>query len=129
MRLLLDTHAVLWHYSDSARLGREAAVVLSDARNDLFVSMASLWEMAIKSNIGKLRIPIPGSLNGLIDYLVGDGVSILPVGTGHVLRVESMALHHRDPFDRMLVAQALVDGLDLVSNEEVFDQYGVKRVW
>jgi len=128
MRLLLDTHTLLWHYSDSARLGREAAVVLSDARNDLFVSMASLWEMAIKSNIGKLRIP-GSSLHRLMDYLVGDGVAILPVGTGHVLRVESMALHHRDPFDRMLVAQALVDGLDLVSNEEVFDQYGVKRVW
>ena len=128
MRLLLDTHALIWHIEDSSQMRRnDVAAALTDGTSDICVSMASFWEMAIKLGLGKLRLPEP--LRRLMDLCAEKGLMVLPISKNHILRVESLEPHHRDPFDRMLVAQALVDGLALVSNEEISDRYGVTRIW
>ena len=124
MRLLADTHVVLWALLRPAELERRAARALRSAANDVLVSAASLWEIAIKTELGKLRLPgppaewIPGALERT-------GFEVLPIGAAHALAVGGLPPHHRDPFDRMLVAQALAEGLTIVSRDERFRQYGV----
>ena len=128
MKLLIDTHALIWFLEDDPKLSATARAVVEDAANERWVSMASGWEMAIKSQIGKLKLPLafeglfPGALESL-------GFSILPIQAGHLHRYHALPLHHRDPFDRLLVAQALVDGLTVVGDDAAFDEYGVARVW
>jgi PIN domain nuclease of toxin-antitoxin system len=128
MRLLLDTHALLWALYDHPRLGTRARELFSAPQEQLFVSVVSAWEMAIKKSLGKLQLSMP------VERLVAErlpplGVSLLPVTMAHVGRVESLPFHHRDPFDRMLAAQALTEGLVLVSADAAFDAYGVIRLW
>ncbi len=128
MKLLIDTHALIWFLEDDPKLSATARAVVEDAANERWVSMASGWEMAIKSQIGKLKLPLafeglfPGALESL-------GFSILPIQAGHLHRYHALPLHHRDPFDRLLVAQALVDGFTVVGDDAAFDEYGVTRVW
>ena len=128
MKLLIDTHALIWFLEDDPKLSATARAVVEDAANERWVSMASGWEMAIKSQIGKLKLPLafeglfPGALESL-------GFSILPIQAGHLHRYHALPLHHRDPFDRLLVAQALVDGFTIVGDDAAFDEYGVARVW
>jgi PIN domain nuclease of toxin-antitoxin system len=128
MRLLLDTHALLWALEDDPKLGARARGHLNGATEAVFVSLASAWEMAVKVSLGKLRLSLP------VEQMVADrlpplGISLLPIELRHVGRVESLPYHHRDPFDRMLAAQSLVEGLTLVSADGVFDAYGLPRVW
>ena len=128
MRLLLDTHAFLWWLTDDALLTRRAHAAVADRGNDVFVSAASAWEIATKYRIGKL--PAASLLTGDLDGVIASqGFSVLPVTVRHGQKAGALPGPHRDPFDRMLMAQALLDMLGLVSNEAVFDQYGVVRVW
>ncbi len=128
MRLLLDTHALLWWVDDDPRLPAKARKVIADAANDCFVSLASAWEMAIKSQLGKLTLA-----SSVRQYfpaqLAANGFVQLDIAFRHIARVESLEFHHRDPFDRLIAAQALEEKLILVSADAVFDDYGVKRVW
>lgn len=128
MRLLLDTHAVLWFLEDSPQLTDAARLAVEDEGNECWVSMASGWEMAIKSQTGKLRLPL--AFEALFpDALESRDFSILPIRAGHLHRYHALPLHHRDPFDRLLVAQALADDLTVVGCDAAFDAYGVNRVW
>lgn len=125
---LLDTHTFLWAAADSKRLGREARARIVDRESTLFLSVASVWEMAIKSSLGKLDLP--SSVETFVGaQLTAVGAQLLDIRPVHAARVENIAFHHRDPFDRLLVAQSLVEGLSILAADTAFDAYGVERVW
>ncbi len=126
MPVLLDTHAFLWWCEDSPELSKKARGAI--AKNDCFVSVASFWEMAIKVNLGKLFLPgIPDRF--LTDQMSLNGFEQLEITFRHVMRCAAMPRHHGDPFDRLLVAQALEEKIAIVSRNPVFEKYGVKRIW
>jgi PIN domain nuclease of toxin-antitoxin system len=128
VKLLLDTHAFLWWVEGAPALGRRARAAVSDPDNEVFVSIASCWELAIKLSLGKLRLS--QSLERFIpEQLTRNGFGLLGIEFRHVARIGDLPFHHRDPFDRMLVAQALLDDLAIVSADRVFRKYGVTVVW
>ncbi|MDP8972784.1 MAG: type II toxin-antitoxin system VapC family toxin [Actinomycetota bacterium] len=128
MRLLLDTHAFLWWIGDDPRLSERAREVFSDGNNDLIFSAASGWEIAIKARLGRLRVP--GDLSAyLFGQLTENYISVLPVQLSHALRVHALPDHHRDPFDRLLVAQAIVEETPLLSADPWIARYPVEVVW
>lgn len=128
MRLLLDTHALLWWLDGDRQLSRRARGLIASESQQVFVSAASAWEIATKARLGKL----PGALEVAADVagcIASQGFTPLEITLEHGQRAGGLPGPHRDPFDRMLVAQALTESLALVSNEELFDAYGVTRVW
>ena len=128
MRLLLDTHAVLWSLADADVFREPVAAALDDPRNEKLVSIASFWEMAIKVGIGKLAMEEPPET--VLERYVRERIAtILPIRAVHLRLLRTLPHHHRDPFDRMLVAQALADDLTLVSHDAEIDAYGVRRLW
>lgn len=124
MKLLLDTHVALWWLADDARIGGNADRELSDETNRVLLSAAVIWEIAIKRSLGKLRAPAD-----LVETLIRAGVQPLPITLDHASAVEALPWHHRDPFDRLLVAQALSEGAAIVSRDERLRRYGVSVVW
>jgi len=128
MRVLLDTHSFLWWVSDAPRLSAKARAAISDPGNECLVSIASCWEMAIKLSLGKLKLST--AIERFVpDQLTANRFSPLEIGFRHVARVASMPFHHRDPFDRLLAAQALEERVAIVSADATFRRYGVKRIW
>lgn len=128
MRLLLDTQAFLWWVDGSSRLSRKARSAVADPGSECLVSVGSCWEMAIKLSLGKLRLDEP--IDSFIPaQLSANRFSLLEIGFRHTARVAKLPFHHRDPFDRLLVAQALEEGLTVVTSDAVFPKYGVKRLW
>lgn len=128
MRALLDTHAFLWFLLDDPRLGAAARRLIEDPSNQILVSPATLWEIAIKIGLGKYVLPEP--YESFVDsQLALNGFDILPILPRHTARLTDMPFHHRDPFDRLLVAQALAEGIALVSIDPRLEEYGIGRVW
>ena len=128
MRILLDTHAFGWWLAGSSRLAETARRAVSIEENDIMVSAVSAWEIATKHRLGKL--PEADALAGnMRAAIAGQGFEELPISVADAERAGRLAGDHRDPFDRMLVAQALAHDLVLVSNEDVFDRFGVHRLW
>lgn len=128
MRLLLDTHALLWHFAGSPLLPERARGEIESPDAEVFASVASLWEIAIKLNSGKLALSYPfADLHRQL--LPRHGFHLLAALPRHLDIVVSLPCHHRDPFDRMLVAQAMAENLLLVSADAVLDSYGVQRIW
>jgi PIN domain nuclease of toxin-antitoxin system len=128
VKLLLDTHAFLWFLADDRHLSSKARRRLEDPRNESYLSIASVWEMAIKVGLGKLRLADP--LDALLDRGARDNrIALLGITRAHVLAVVALPDVHRDPFDRLLVAQARSEGLALVARDPAFDGYGVRRIW
>jgi PIN domain nuclease of toxin-antitoxin system len=128
MRLLLDTHALLWWLAGDEQLSPSARTAIADQDNDVFVSAASAWEIATKHRIGKL--PAVAVIVADLDRVLLDQSFIgLPISIRHGQAGGALPGPHRDPFDRMLIAQAMLEELPLVSNEVVFDAYGVRRLW
>lgn len=123
MRLLLDTHAALWWLAGD-RIGEDAARQLQDHTNQLVLSAVVVWEVAVKRSLGKLHSP-----PDFAAQVLGAGAQALPVTVEHATAVETLPWHHRDPFDRMLVAQASVEGAAIVSRDEALRPYGVRLVW
>jgi PIN domain nuclease of toxin-antitoxin system len=128
MNILLDTHAFLWFVDDNPRLSQPARVLIESEESQPFLSVASLWEIAIKISLGKL------TLNQ--DYetfmprqLALNGVGLLNISMEHTAAVAALPFHHRDPFDRLLAVQSKIENMTFVSADPVFDAYGVKRVW
>lgn len=130
MKLLLDTHAFLWFITNDARLSGKAKALIADPANEIFVSPASYWEVAIKVSIGKypLSAPYEAFITNGID---GNGFKILPIEPRHTACVATLPFpaQHKDPFDRLLVAQAIVELFSLVSADPDLDAYGVTRLW
>ncbi|MEI6972634.1 MAG: type II toxin-antitoxin system VapC family toxin [bacterium] len=121
MNLLLDTHVLLWWLADDPTLGEEARSAIGDADNLTFVSAASVWEIVIKKSLGKLELP-----TSFAEVLAREGFQSLNVTAEHALRLESLPHHHRDPFDRMLVAQCQVEELTLVTKDPEIPKYDVR---
>jgi len=128
VRLLLDTHAALWWIGDDKRLPASARRTIAKAETVRFLSVASAWEFSIKSSLGKLRLPGPVG-KFLEEHLPVNRIELLTITFADLTRVESLPFHHRDPFDRLIAAQALGRDLAVVSADRVFDEYGVKRIW
>lgn len=126
--LLLDTHAFLWWLNDAPRLSVAATDAISDAGNDCYLSVASCWEMAIKSSLGKLRLSKPVE-RFISEQLAANSFTLLNIELRHVGRVQKMPFHHRDPFDRLLIAQAVTEKLTIVTADSAFADYGVKTLW
>jgi PIN domain nuclease of toxin-antitoxin system len=127
MRYLLDTHTFIWWDSDPSHLSSRVLTICSDPASTLLLSVASVWEMQIKSQLGKLTLTDPLAI--LIGRQRANGVNILPISVPHVLGLEGLPFHHKDPFDRLLLAQAKVDGLTLLSIDSKFAPYSVPVVW
>lgn len=129
MRLLLDTHALIWWVLGNPMLSSNASAAIASAQNEVLVSAATAWEIGIKHKIGKLppeAIVLAANVAGTMEK---EGFTELPVTVLHGQMAGALDGHHKDPFDRMLIAQALAEGLTLVSNERQFDAYGVTRLW
>jgi PIN domain nuclease of toxin-antitoxin system len=128
VRLLLDTHVLIWWLAGDAMLSANAQAAIADPANEVLVSAASAWEIATEYRIGKL--PQAAALAAdMPSVLTGQGFVELPITVRHAQAAGSLPGPHRDPFDRMLIAQAALADLVLVSNEAVFDRYGVRRLW
>lgn len=128
MGLLLDTHAFLWWVANAPRLSARARRTIGRAHAPCFVSTATWWEMAVKVGLGRLRLA--ARLDRFVaEHMAASGFSPLPIRLPHAARVSELPFHHRDPFDRLLAAQALEEALSIVSADPVFGRYGVKRVW
>lgn len=127
MKLLLDTHALLWWALGSRSLSQKARRAIGTMDTEVYVSSASVWEIATKVRLGKLDWP--AEAGSLSDYVFQQGFKALPISLEHSQRAGGLPIDHRDPFDRMLIAQAQIEGLLLVSNEAIFDEAGVTRYW
>ncbi len=126
MNVLLDTHAFLWAVTDERRLSPRARSLM--ASSDLWWSVVSLWEALQKVQIGKLSLPLPAG-SFLTGELSSNHVRLLPVSLSHVLQLESLPLHHRDPFDRMIIAQSIEEGWPIVTADPWFSRYPVDVIW
>ena len=127
MKYLLDTHALIWFLEGDQRLSATAQNIICNDDTDIFVSIVSLWEMAIKISLGKLELS--QSLDQIFDRLPQQNITLLPIQPAHVLAVSSLPFEHRDPFDRLLIGQALVENMKFISNETLFLGYLVDRIW
>jgi PIN domain nuclease of toxin-antitoxin system len=128
MKLLLDTHTFLWFISDSPRLSERARSLVQDSSNQVFLSIASVWEIAIKVSLGKLMLTSP--FETLIPQQIQlNRFDLLAIDLRHTLQVSTLPFHHRDPFDRLLIAQACVESIPLLSADPLFDSYDVTRLW
>jgi PIN domain nuclease of toxin-antitoxin system len=128
VKLLLDTHAFLWWVEGAPALGRRARAEVANPANEVSVSIASCWELGIKVSLGKLRLT-PSLERFIPEQLSRNGFALLGLEFRHVARIADLPFHHRDPFDRLLVAQALQDDLAIVSADRVLRKYGVTVIW
>jgi PIN domain nuclease of toxin-antitoxin system len=127
MRLLLDTHAFLWFVTGDRRLSRRARRAVEAADSELLISAASVWEVAIKASLG--RLTLSKSVHDYFDEKAAAGFIILPIEWVHAAKVSELPFYHRDPFDRLIIAQGLVDGIPIVSGDPEFKTYGARIVW
>lgn len=128
MRVLLDTQVFLWVVSGAPDLSAKARRIVLDAGNDLYLSLVSAWEMAIKISLGKLKLTDP--IESFIpDELQANDIRLLEIDFRHVAGVVSLPFHHRDPFDRLLISQAQVEDLPILSADRLLDRYRVNRLW
>ena len=128
MRFLLDTHTFIWFVTDSPRLSTTAKVLIEDESNEKWLSVANVWEIAIKQSIGKLTLDAPLQLF-VEQQMQQNSMDLLSVQIQHLAVVATLPLHHRDPFDRLLIAQSLVEQVAIVGGDSVFDAYSIQRFW
>jgi PIN domain nuclease of toxin-antitoxin system len=128
VKLLLDTHAFLWFVTNDPRLSETALDSIAEPTNDILLSPASYWEIAIKVSLGKYPLAVPFEVFFREGTESGD-MAILPIDLPHAAVLASLPLHHKDPFDRMLVSQAIAEQVPIVSTDSALDAYGIQRVW
>ncbi len=127
MTLLLDTHSFIWFTEGDSRLSSTALQAIENPDNDIYLSIGSLWEISIKNSVGKLFVKRP--FEKIIEHIHVNEIEILPITFIHTVAINKLEFHHRDPFDRLIVAQALSEHFIVVGKDSVFDKYGVKRLW
>lgn len=127
MEYLLDTHTALWLLSDQKKLSKKSKSILENTDNICHVSVASLWEISIKVSLNKLDLKIP--IEELEEELMSNEISLLAITSQHINRVSSLKFHHRDPFDRMLIAQAIEEKFSIITMDPHFEKYKVKLIW
>ncbi len=128
MIYLLDTHTFLWFINDDKALSATAKTLIEDPDNTIYLSIASLWEMAIKVSLSKLEIPTPFT-EFIVGQLQENNIALLKISAEHTGVVATMPFHHRDPFDRLIIAQALTEQLPIIGKDAVFDLYEIRRHW
>jgi PIN domain nuclease of toxin-antitoxin system len=128
MRALLDTHTFLWWISDNPHLSPRVREIIGNGENELFLSAASGWEMAIKAGLGRLQLP-PNLEHFILEQMALNAIESLPVQMSHALHVYKLPDHHRDPFDRMLIAQAQLENLPILTVDPQIARYSVKVIW
>ena len=128
MRFLLDTHTFIWFVTDSPRLSDRVKQSIEDDYNEKLLSRASIWEMAIKHSMGKIDfgVPFPQFIDRQIRL---NSIDLLHIEISHLNVVSTLPLHHRDPFDRLLISQALVENIPILSVDKAFDAYPIQRIW
>jgi PIN domain nuclease of toxin-antitoxin system len=126
-RALVDTHALVWWLEGREKLSAKARAVIEDSETDIYISAASAWELAIKSQIGKFRANV--LVRNLDHQIQEEGFIELPISIEHALRAGLLSGGHKDPFDRMLIAQAQVENLPVITKDDWFDDYSVQRIW
>jgi PIN domain nuclease of toxin-antitoxin system len=128
MRVLLDTHTFLWFILDSPQLSNDVKIIIEDENNAKMLSIASIWEMAIKQNTGKLIFGTP--FGEVIEQQLNlNNIDLLNISIDHIDIISTLPLHHRDPFDRLLIAQAMVETIPILSADVAFDSYPITRLW
>lgn len=128
MRFLIDTHALIWFVTGDRRLSARARQLIETPQNERLVSIVSLWEIALKMSLGKLSMG--ATFDQLIPkQLIDNDMTLLPIEIPHLSQVVQLPFHHRDPFDRLLIAQGVSAGLPLISRDPLFDAYPVQRLW
>jgi len=127
MNILLDTHILLWYLDDNPKLPVDKRLLIEDGRNSITVSIASLWEMTIKASLGKLNLT--DDLPTIENILRRQGIAILSIQTSHLVRLFDLPLHHRDPFDRIIISQALVEELTVLSDDGRFSDYPISLAY
>lgn len=129
MRVLLDTHTFLWFVEgDTEQLSQPVQRLLQDQETAAILSIASLWELAIKTSTGKLQLSLPFA-EYLQRYVLDAETEILPILSAHTITVSNLVFHHRDPFDRILIAQSLSENIPIISRDATFDAYSIHRIW
>jgi PIN domain nuclease of toxin-antitoxin system len=128
MRLLLDTHTFIWYVTDNPRLSAHVKLLIEDENNEKLVSIASIWEMAIKHSIGRLNFSLP-FMEFVGQQLTVSNIGLLEINLQHIEVVASLPLHHRDPFDRLIIAQSMAEQIPILSVDAIFDAYAIARVW
>ncbi len=128
MKVLLDTHTVIWWVDQDHLLGAAARAAITDPANEVFLSAATVWEIAIKVGLGKLSLSMPYR-QWMNQAMTDLGATLLPITVEYADVQARLPLHHRDPFDRLIIAQAQVDDVPLISGDATFDQYGISRLW
>ena len=127
MNLLLDTHTTIWFITEDETFPIKVKGLIEDANNTCFVSIASLWEMGIKYSLGKMDLKV--DLKRVFELIDQSGLTILPVTVNHILTNTTLEFHHRDPFDRLIIAQAKSEGLTVASRDGIFKDYNVELIW
>lgn len=127
MRILFDTHTLIWHFEGNALLSRSAKAIIDAPENQLFISAVNVWEVATKVSLGKLQIS--SSVHEMINVYLRIGATLLSMTPEHAMAVQTLPWHHRDPFDRMLITQALQEKLTLLTHDEMIRQYDVTWAW
>lgn len=128
MRLLLDTHTFIWFVTDNPKLSDTARVLINEGNNEILFSTASIWEMAIKQSTGKLSFGLPFRV--FIEHQFSlNRIDLLNINLDHIEVVVTLAFHHRDPFDRLIIAQGMVEQIPILSADSVFDSYPIQRLW
>ena len=128
MKLLLDTHALVWSVNDPGKLSTAALNAVMDPANDRFISAASVWELAIKWGMGKITL-LPDYRAWTRQAITALGLDILPVTVEYAAQQSLLPVHHKDPFDRLILAQSILDAIPIVSSDAAFDPYGITRIW
>ncbi len=128
MRLLLDTHAFLWFVTNDPQLSETALEVIAEPTNSILLSPASYWEIAIKVSLGKYPLTVPFE-TFFQEGIEGSDVMIVPIEVRHAAVLSALPMHHKDPFDRMIVSQAIAERIPIVSVDSVLDAYGIQRLW
>lgn len=127
MDLLLDTHAFIWFLNGDNQLPVAVKNLIADTSNKCFISIASIWEIAIKSSLNKLELQ--GDFNQIAGFLTDNDIEVMPITFEHIQRLLQLSFHHRDPFDRIVIAQAFTENLTVATKDTVFHEYGVNIIW
>lgn len=127
MNYILDTHTLIWFLEGDENLSKNSLNHIQDLQNSCFVSSASLWEMAIKISLQKLKLNT--SFQHLPELIWDNGLEILPIEFEHFLKISSLPFYHKDPFDRIIIAQSLLENFRIIGKDENFEQYGIKLIW
>lgn len=128
MKLLLDTHAFLWFIAGDRQLDVYARQLIEEPSNERYLSVASIWEITIKSSLGRLIVPLPPSTL-IREQIWANAINLLAITSEHLDTLHALPYHHKDPFDRLVIAQAIQEGMSLVTKDEAFDTYNVQIVW